>query len=357
MNDFGFREWPFANVPTIDRGVSVWADRTQAKTQVDEIFEDWGFQPQSTITLIWADLGAGKTHTLYYLKGRCDKEGGLVPFYVLLPAAVTDFVSLYRMIARSFDWSLVAPGLSANPATDMAANLGQTMKWRASSIDTRRRQLAQQWLQADRLTASQCQTIGVSSPIRTADDAVEVLRAAIQSMTEGGARVVLMIDEYQRVAEGRRRQLQEIGHAIHTLYNACPIRLSLVLSCATGGFDDYTMVLTPEIVSRLSPKRVQLHYLSSSDALDYVHDLFAAYRDQASKVGPFYPLTESSAQEFAEYLVARLTGELTPRRLNMAYSELLGDIRAGRTPTPCSSEALKEWLLRRGPDLVDALAS
>lgn len=357
MNDFGFREWPFANVPTIDRGASIWADRAKAKAQVDEIFEDWSFQPASTITLIWADLGAGKTHTLYYLKGRCENVAGLLPFYVLLPAAVTDFVSLYRMIARVFDWDLVARGLVANPPSEVAANLGQVMKWRSSTIDTRRRQLAQQWLQADRLTAAQCQTIGISSPIRTADDAVEVLRTAVESMTADGTRVVLMVDEYQRVAEGRRRQLQEIGHAIHTLYNACPVRLSLVLSCATGGFDDYTMVLTPEIVSRLSPKRVQLHYLSPPDAVEYIHDLFAAYRVDGTAVDPFFPLTADSAQEFAQYLVARLTGELTPRRLNMAYSELVGDIRGGRVQAPCSTDGLAEWLSRRGPDLIDALAS
>src|SRR5512143_1976034 len=103
------REWPFTVVPTHERGETLWADRANARRQLDALVRDWEVNPSSTINLLWADLGAGKTHTLYALEGAC-RHRGMRTQYVLLPATVGGFLGLYRSIADSFDWSTVAEG-------------------------------------------------------------------------------------------------------------------------------------------------------------------------------------------------------------------------------------------------------
>src|SRR5262249_4357776 len=155
-----------------------------------------------------------------------------------LPATITKFAGLYRAIADALEWPKIAGLLPTKAAGRTAAQLRRVLDWATSEVDTRRRALAERWLIGERLTQTQCDTLGISTPISTSDDAVEVLRLAISALSAHGDRVVLMIDEYQRVAEGNRRQLQDIGHAIHTLYNACPTRFTLLLSCAMGSADD-----------------------------------------------------------------------------------------------------------------------
>jgi hypothetical protein len=350
MDSFGFREWPFANVPTKERGVTLWADRAIARGQIDLILDDWVNTQRSSITLMWADLGSGKTHTLYNLRARCE-GAGLLCFYVLLPTTITEFMGLYRAIARELDWTKVP--ISNFPNSGWSAlNLKKILTWYLSDADVVRQNLAQRWLNADKLRQSECQMLGVARPISSPEEGVDVLALTVNSMTASGKRTVIMIDEYQRVAEGKRKHLQEIGHGIHTLYNACPNRFSLVLSCATGMSDDYTMVLTPELVSRLSTKRIELPYLSVEDIVCYMRDLFAHYRDSAAKhKDAFSPLTEQIAREFGDFLLNGLNGETTPRRINEAFDDLLSYMRHHRI-TSLDSTGFLAWNKQAGADLI-----
>ena len=356
MERFGFVEWPFANVPTPERGATLWADRANAREQMDAIQHDWRITRASTINLLWADLGAGKTHTLYQIADLCSQTDYLLPSYVLLPTAIRTFVELYRAIARDLNWALVAGALSPEANTWMVRNLRQALRWRLNDVDASRRNLAERWLHAERLRARDCEMIGVTGPITTVDDAVEALTHIVQAIAGPNQRMVLMIDEYQRVAEGSRRQLQEIGHGIHTLFNACPSGLGLILSCATGMATDYAAVLTPEIVSRLSQKRIDLPYLSAGDIVDYVRDLFAHYRT-GSEVEPFFPLTAESTARFADYLVMTLNGVVTPRRVNEAFHELLSDADRQGIAAPIERDAVAEWIDTHGAQLAQTLAS
>ncbi len=51
----------------------VWADRAALKAQVERLGRRLGKHEAVSLHLPWADFGAGKTHTLLYLKQEADK--------------------------------------------------------------------------------------------------------------------------------------------------------------------------------------------------------------------------------------------------------------------------------------------
>ena len=58
------KEWPFRTVPD-ENYCSFIADRTQFKKDIDVFMQDISIQTASSIYLMWAWYGAGKTHTCF----------------------------------------------------------------------------------------------------------------------------------------------------------------------------------------------------------------------------------------------------------------------------------------------------
>ncbi len=351
---FQFAEWPFAIVPTEKRGQELWADRNGTRNQIDAAVQAWTASDGSTINLLWADLGSGKTHTLYHIERQC-RDLGMLPIYVLLPQSITKFNTLYRAIADKLDWNLVASSLPASARGRFATPLRRALGWLTSDVDIRRQGLASRWIVGDQLSQSQCEAIGVSAPIRTGDECVEVLRLAISALAESTNRIVLMIDEYQRIAEGTRRQLQEIGHGIHTLYNGSPAKLTLLLSCAMGRSDDYTLVLTPEVQNRLSAQRIDLPYLNTSDIKTYICDLFRHYRIPQSEVNDEFPLSIETLSQISELVREEFEDEVTPRKLNEALAVLMHWAARKVLPIPISTGGVNRWIEEEGREVLRQL--
>ena len=348
----GFSEWPFAVVPDAERAAELWADRKRAKKDLNGILADWKRSTSSSLHLVWADLGAGKTHTLMHISSIGNATGKFRAIYALLPNSTTSFVSLYSSIVSGIDWEEVDAGFRPSGVW-----VGQSMKialdWRSSSVDAVRKNLASRWLRAERLTMKECERLGVAQPLKTVDDAVEALTLIISALARDGRRVVLMVDEYQRVAEGSRKQLQEVGHGVHTVFNACPKNLSLILSCASGG-SDVEFVLTPELVSRLSLRRIELPYLDVEDVGVYISDLFSHYRAEPRK-DESYPFTSESVRVLSSYLINDGKLDLTPRGVNAAFDFVLREFEDADMDAPFSGKTMSAWLVDNGPNLVSAI--
>jgi Cdc6-like AAA superfamily ATPase len=357
MIDFGFTEWPFTVIPSEERGAELWADRKSTLHMIENILQDWSVNKDSNITLLWADLGAGKTHTLYNLQARVRVLERMLPIYVLLPQTISKFIDLYQAIAKVLDWDEITDKLPEKITPLIGKSLRQVLKWFCSDVDQVRKNLALRWVLASRLRPKECEMLGVPQPLSDPDDAVQILAIALQALSSPDRRIILMIDEYQRVAEGSRRQLQQIGHGVHTLFNACPRNFSLILSCATGMSDDYNMFLTPEIASRMSAKRIELPCLTAIEIIDYVKDLFNHYRrEKAPNNNVFFPLTDLTTRAMAQYLIEGFgEKEVTPRLVNEAFAELLSFIRKNELPCPISQEQLRTWIGEYGQALIKSL--
>jgi hypothetical protein len=71
-----FKSSPFAL--TADReAAGNWAGRPKTLLAIKRILAGLQNRPDSTIDVIWAHFGAGKTHTLYYLMNHLDKKSNI----------------------------------------------------------------------------------------------------------------------------------------------------------------------------------------------------------------------------------------------------------------------------------------
>ena len=82
----GLSAWPFNVVPVQDSRL-LWADRKDLLNQIHRLVRRLSSHQSSTLHLVWADFGAGKTHTLLYLRqlALSDKGSGIFPVYTVLP--------------------------------------------------------------------------------------------------------------------------------------------------------------------------------------------------------------------------------------------------------------------------------
>lgn len=341
--------WPFQVVP--DREfATIWAGRPETKAQLGRLLWKMQFAPKSSLHILWANLGMGKTHTLLHLQNLCQQtRGTLIPVYAEMPRRVRGFVEVYRMIvsAMPFDFlgeQLVRLGatwsgsLTLHPIFAKSPGVVNALLAMRSG-DAGRTIAARQWLIGQPgLSSRDLRAVGVSYRIRTPEDALNALGALTRLATfrsNPPTKLVVMLDECQRLGELRPRVMSEVNSGLHGYYNAHARGLELFLSFSCGREDNVAFLLSPELKSRAEPQNITLDLLSSAEAIEFVRDLLAQFRLRPDErwAYPFAP-------EAVEALVARI-GEgktVTPRRL-MQYA----------------NHVLLESLVSRGPDNLEEI--
>ena len=91
---------------TLPRGI---AQPTELIKQLNALAANWEHNPKSGLYLMWAGLGAGRTHALRYLQGLTEatKPPGLA-IYCDIPEATGDFKGVYVQAVSRIPEGLVA---------------------------------------------------------------------------------------------------------------------------------------------------------------------------------------------------------------------------------------------------------
>jgi hypothetical protein len=87
------------------------------------------------------------------------------------------------------------------------------------------------------LSAKNMNQIGVTYRIKTAEDAFQALTALTKLANFKGnpnSRLVILLDEYQRIGELRANIRNEINAGLHAYFNANPTGLTIMLSFSFG---------------------------------------------------------------------------------------------------------------------------
>jgi len=337
--------WPFASVPDPERA-RYWAGRPEQKRLIDSLLNRWGLRDRSEINVIWADYGQGKSHTLLYMLGRLQSPK-IVAHYLQLPAVSSGspFVRLYEQIMRDFPFALLADEVFAryksapmNLFSEPSASQRYLvqMLWligtRAPGSD-----VAERWLRGMRTVQAEHKElivggkrIALPGAPRTAPDCLRVLDDIVWATTESpisnGRLLVLLIDEFQRIGSLSRTKGGEVCDSLHLLFNRHPRRFHLLLSFATGLPQGIPLVLTKDLINRVS-SRVGFRPLTHAEGRGYVQELMRQFAEQAglssgTDFGPF----ESKAVDF---LLERATHEslgLSPRRINIMFDLVTSQI-------------------------------
>lgn len=318
--------WPFQVVPDND-SARIWAGRRQTRQQLDRLLRKMQFAPASALRLFWANFGMGKTHTLMHLCHLCQQtKNHLLPVYAVMPKQPTKFLDVYRAIALELPYGFLgeqlikvgnAVGGSVKNSPIFAKAPGVVsallaMRKDDSELET----IARQWLAAQPgLSKSQLKAIDVNYVIKTPEDAINALTALTKLATfkvEPVGKLVILLDEFQRIGELRPGITREINTALHTYFNENPKGLELFLTFSFGRQDNVKFLLSSELQSRADLETISLDALTESEGMEFLQDLLAQFRTKPDDRWA-YPFTPESALAIVKYVAGQK--QVTPRRI------------------------------------------
>jgi hypothetical protein len=100
-------DWPFHTIPE-DEYCTFIADRKQLKGDVNNLLKNFCRIDHSTINILWAWYGAGKTHTLKYLSHQCKgSHTAFLSIYNEFPKETKSFLNLYQFFIEKVNIELI----------------------------------------------------------------------------------------------------------------------------------------------------------------------------------------------------------------------------------------------------------
>lgn len=285
---------------------------------------------------MWADLGSGKTHTMMHIYEHCAHHAGLgiLPIFAVMPKEIRSFLDVYQAITASLDFDGLAD-MFAHTCRDVgstkaaANNLfpfipdASTVLRKIQSDDEPTQRLAKAWLTGTRgMTRGQLNKLTVSRAIKTTDDCVAMLRGLIRlvPMTGKYRRVLIMLDECQRMWKFKASISRNIDTGLQTWYDSSHNNLTLVLSFRCGYEKHVYDLISEDLKSRVDLPNISLPLFTQDEAFSFVHDLFDHFRTDGSP-SPWFPFTEDTVKDVIGHLTKH--GGVPPRRLMNAFHALL----------------------------------
>jgi len=331
-----FREWPCQNV-SIDQPVEVWADRVTALQEIAGLLEYLNSVDRTSLHLMWADLGCGKTHTMGFIKHLClTKYVNIYPLYTLVPNRIASFVDQYRNVISAFNFDDIRQmtrDIIAKNGEDYLLcrvlggseeffNVVKSMSF--GSSDTR--SVGKRWLAGSTaISRAELLLIGASRTIRTSDDALAILQGLSRTVihSKPNRRLLVMIDEFQRLHESSDKISKNVGIGLHTFYNAVPRRLSILLSFACRKKENVDVILSQELKSRADTRSIQLPEMNREEVTVFVRELFDAFRTAKEPPTSLFPLHSDCLAVLLNDIVARKKF-ICPREITKRIDLLLG---------------------------------
>ena len=283
MRDLGYQEDPFSLVPP-SAPTSRWIGRPEHKARLDAIAAVWEITPSSSIHLMWAELGAGKTHALRYLQMKVVNSATPgTAVYASMPNAADGFKSVHRRIVEQIPESLMVDAVEnlraahrsawlLAPELDGDRDTARVLWHLRQTSNQEAGELGRRWLRGERLYAAETRHLGGVQWHRTDEDAVRSLATIVRLLNISGHRFVVLLDEFQRIGESNRSNANRVNVGLHSLYNACPNGLGMVLSYSIGDASAMDHLISPELRSRVSDT-LNLPSMTVEEATEFAHDL------------------------------------------------------------------------------------
>lgn len=342
----GLTDWPFSIVPRPEHSTFL-AGRDALRTDVSHLLRALSRRDTSSINVLWSWFGAGKTHALLYLASQARTLNGsnpsvlIEPVYTEIPKSAKSFIDLYRTLASrmdfrrlSDDYLEVTTSRSAESFVDLIESTIPDLASALRAMVIREglpKTIANRWLRADNVPLPDLRSIGVSQRITNTDHAVQVLSVLVkishrasENRGQQGHRLLWLVDEFQRIAKTRGNAVADINAGLHSLFNACPTGLSIVLSFS-GPPDENRLPgwFSPELRDRIGATRaLVLPPLHPAQAESFVQEIIAHFRDPNVGISSaYFPFSRESCRAIISFLSERTT--LLPRTIMHAFNAVL----------------------------------
>jgi len=333
-------DWPFHTIPD-EQYCTFMADREQMHQDLNLMLRNFSRRDNSTINIMWAWYGAGKTHTLKYLAYLCRKKNVVfVPIYNEFPREIRSFLDLFKTFIESIDIELIKDSfleVFTSPRKGEAQNLldrdypdlSNAMKSLCMERGDKA-SIAMNWLRAQNVPLRELKSINISARIDKAEKALKVIEWLIKlfnwaqpSIRTVPARIFWMIDEFQKIATCRANIREEINSCLHSAFNRCPRSFSLILSFSGNPERQLPAWISRELANRIGMEKVWiLPPLTSSEAFKFISDVLNNYRETSFNHPTLtFPFDKKAIETIIVILKSKT--EIRPRTIMQACNAVL----------------------------------
>lgn len=322
-----FSDSPFGNTAS-PQSSRCWAGQGKVLIQLRRLTRSLANRPDSTLDIVWANLGAGKSHALYHLAHMLDADG--LPCrprsaFVDMPEQMRGFLDLYRRIVAGMPLPLIAESVASNPGLAI-----QDSVRRACNVlllgDSNQRGVVQDWLLAGRPRIPDLRKFaGISQRIESDPAAVDVLCDLILALGACKIRFVLLLDEFQRISVLKPALRDGVLSSLRSVFSRSPHYFSVVLSIMSR-LQQTAMDLVPaELKTLIFRAPIALPAMTVDEAVEFVAGRFLCYRPcdyTGSATGPF---EVDAIRDICHYVETAPNGRLGPRDVLQALSFVYDD--------------------------------
>jgi len=342
------RDNPFGIVPI--ENVGVFADRTKLKKDVDFLLSNLlASTPSRLAACFFGEWGAGKTHmTSYYSRPELLNEYAKKldippPISLKLITPATEVIdTLYVNILDLTDVGLLKKSVNeliASPTVISTECSVEILKPIVKDAYTalaflKSRELLTSYLYQS-ATRAELRAEGIPRGISTDSDKLNALRAVLNLLTRQYSRVIIWLDDAERIRDLSARDLTEFQIFLRDLLDYVPSNLDIIMLFTlspTEKVNDVILYLGDALRSRLSHS-IQVEEMTKADFKKYVADLLAYFRTSGQeKIDTYFPFDE----EVVEYIFDKMKEKdvllkreqrgslsVTPRNINQVCSQLL----------------------------------
>jgi hypothetical protein len=347
--DEHFARSPFALTATSE-SAKIWCARPDSLKHVKRIIGSIKTRSESSLDLIWANFGAGKSHALYFIENELRRDPPqAATAFVELSEGIRTFRELYALIVASADLGQLL-GLADAQISGIDEDFRRIVSVYKHGDDTART-VARRWLLAEKVDLRELKRFAnVSGRVDSDGKALDVLTSVVRSL--GSKKFVILIDEFQRISAIPERYRAPLLACVRTLFNKNPCGLNLIVAVTSALQQTVMNILPAELRTILGPKpALSLPELSQSEGLEFCHQRLAAYRPVGYSRAPLYPFGDGVVVEALRFIDEQSDVRLTPRNIIHILGYLYEELDSRQFSVLTTKEA-KEVLARLNWDVL-----
>ena len=337
-----FETSPFSVVAD-ESAAKCWSGRKKVHDGLIKLCNSLTSRADSSLDVIWANLGAGKTHTLFHLEYLLSQGAGgdsSVCAFVEMPEQLRNFHDLYKRIVSAIPAKDLSDALSSCRAEILPENLG-----RAGNVlkngGTAERMLVRAWINGEHPYLNELKRCsGITQRIEDDLTACDTLCGIIQAFATARKRLVVCIDEFQRVGVLGTNARNRILSSLRTAFSRNPRYFSAVIAIQSMVEKNALDLIPPELKTLMGRKpSLSLPEMDITEAKEFLVGRFDYFRPSSYSGSLTAPFQESAVDAVLKFLHEQAHVALIPREILQAFAYVYDE--AGESDSIGADKALQ----------------
>jgi hypothetical protein len=283
----------------------------------------------STLDVMWANLGAGKTHTLLHLAYLLQEEplSDCRPtcVFVEMPEQVRNFLDLYKRVIAALPLVRVGELVGTCPRGKVVDSLV-----RAANVlrhgSPNEKELVSDWLAGGHpLLKDLRQCSGISQRIEDDATATDILCNVVHAFSINRVRLVILVDEFQRIGVLRPPARNKVLSCVRSVFSRTPSYFSMVLSIQSMLEQNALEFVPPELKTLLGKKpTISLPEMDEFEAREFLAGRFSFFRPPGYAGSPTAPFDPEALDAILHFLHDDAGVVLSPREVLQGFAFVYG---------------------------------